>query len=109
MLSKIKLLFWLIILLLVAYFVAMNSQIQVVVNLIPNYQTVPLPLSLVIIFSIIIGAILVLILAITDWINFKLEWIKIKKEMEKLKLENENLKSQLNKINNEKQEIKSQT
>ncbi|GAB6072378.1 hypothetical protein JCM14244_07550 [Venenivibrio stagnispumantis] len=98
MLSKIKLLFWLIILLLVAYFVAMNSQIQVVVNLIPGYQTMPLPLSLVIIFSIIIGAVLVLILAITDWINFKLEWMKIKKEMEKLRLENENLKSQLDKI-----------
>lgn len=91
MLSKVRLILWLIILLLVAYFVAMNTG-NVSVNLLPGYQTVPLPLSIVIIFSVIIGIILALTLTITDWIRFNIERSKLNKRLqicleEKAKLE----------------------
>ncbi|MCX7759951.1 MAG: LapA family protein [Hydrogenothermaceae bacterium] len=80
MLSKIRLIVWLIILLVVAYFVAMNNT-TVTVNLFPGYQTVPMPLSIVIIFSVIVGAILAIILTIGDWIKFKVENSKLSKQL----------------------------
>ncbi|MGC9006181.1 MAG: lipopolysaccharide assembly protein LapA domain-containing protein [Sulfurihydrogenibium sp.] len=81
MLNKIRFIIWLVIMLLVAYFVSMNST-SISVNLIPGYQTVPLPLSIVIIVSLIIGAILAVIFTIGDWIKFKLEIKKLKKQLE---------------------------
>ncbi|MGC9080578.1 lipopolysaccharide assembly protein LapA domain-containing protein [Sulfurihydrogenibium sp.] len=81
MLNKIRFIIWLVIMLLVAYFVSMNST-SISVNLIPGYQTVPLPLSIVIIVSLIIGAILAVILTVGDWIKFKLEIKKLKKQLE---------------------------
>ncbi|WP_297887382.1 LapA family protein [Sulfurihydrogenibium sp.] len=81
MLGKIRLIIWLFILLLVAYFVAMNTT-TVSINLVPGYQTVPMPLSIIIIFSTIIGAILALILTIGDWIKFKLEINKLNKQLQ---------------------------
>lgn len=81
MLSKIRLIIWLIILLLVAYFVAMNTT-TVSVNLIPGYQTVPMPLSVVIVFSAVIGAILALIFTLGDWIKFKLEINRLNKQLQ---------------------------
>jgi uncharacterized integral membrane protein len=84
MLNKIRFIIWLVIMLLVAYFVSMNST-SISVNLIPGYQTVPLPLSIVIIVSLIIGAILAVILTVGDWIKFKLEIKKLKKTTRKLR------------------------
>ncbi len=81
MLNKIRFIIWLVIMLIVAYFVSMNST-SISVNLIPGYQTVPLPLSIVIIVSLIIGAILAVILTVGDWIKFKLEIKKLKKQLE---------------------------
>ncbi|MGB9766320.1 MAG: lipopolysaccharide assembly protein LapA domain-containing protein [Sulfurihydrogenibium sp.] len=81
MLNKIRFIIWLVIMLLVAYFVSMNST-SISVNLIPGYQTVPLPLSIVIIVSLIIGAILAVILTVGDWIKFKLEIKKLRKQLE---------------------------
>ncbi|MGC8868475.1 MAG: LapA family protein [Sulfurihydrogenibium sp.] len=81
MLNKIIFIIWLVIMLLVAYFVSMNST-SISVNLIPGYQTVPLPLSIVIIASLIIGAILAVILTVENWIKSKLEIKKLKKQLE---------------------------
>ncbi|HEV09641.1 MAG: DUF1049 domain-containing protein [Sulfurihydrogenibium sp.] len=81
MLNKIRFIIWLVIMLIVAYFVSMNST-SISVNLIPGYQTVPLPLSIVIIVSLIIGAILAVILTVGDWIKFKLEIKKLRKQLE---------------------------
>jgi uncharacterized integral membrane protein len=84
MLNKIKLILWLIILLAVAYFVSMNTQPSISVNLLPTYKTPEIPLALVIIISVILGAVLILIFTITDWVSFKIEKLKLKKEISNL-------------------------
>lgn len=98
MLSKIRLVIWLIILLLVAYFVAMNTT-SVSVNLIPGYQTVPMPLSIVIIFSAVIGAIFALTLTIGDWIKFKMEIGKLNKQLQNCEKEKQVLMQSKNLAN----------
>lgn len=90
MLSKIRLIIWLFILLIVAYFVAMNTT-SVSVNLIPGYQTVPMPLSVVIIFSVVIGAIFALTLTIGDWIKFKMEVNRLNKQLQNCEKEKQAL------------------
>ncbi|WP_041675796.1 LapA family protein [Sulfurihydrogenibium azorense] len=90
MLSKIRLIIWLFILLIVAYFVAMNAT-SVSVNLLPGYQTVPMPLSVVIIFSVVIGAIFALTLTIGDWIKFKMEINKLNKQLQNCEKEKQAL------------------
>ncbi|MDM7274279.1 LapA family protein [Sulfurihydrogenibium azorense] len=90
MLSKIRLIIWLFILLIVAYFVAMNTT-SVSVNLIPGYQTIPMPLSVVIIFSVVIGAIFALTLTIGDWIKFKMEINKLNKQLQNCEKEKQAL------------------
>lgn len=90
MLSKIRLIIWLFILLIVAYFVAMNTT-SVSVNLIPGYQTIPMPLSVVIIFSVVIGAIFALTLTIGDWIKFKMEVNKLNKQLQNCEKEKQAL------------------
>lgn len=81
MLSKIRLILWLIILVIVAYFVAMNNTI-VTINLLPGYQTVPVPLSVVIILSLTIGAIIALVFTMGDWIRFKMEKSRLSKQLQ---------------------------
>ncbi|WP_028950058.1 LapA family protein [Sulfurihydrogenibium subterraneum] len=98
MLSKIRFVIWLIILLLVAYFVAMNTT-SVSVNLIPGYQTVPMPLSIVIIFSAVIGAIFALTLTIGDWIKFKMEISKLNKQLQNCEKEKQVLMQSKNLAN----------
>lgn len=90
MLSKIRLIIWLFILLMVAYFVAMNTT-SVSVNLIPGYQTIPMPLSVVIIFSVVIGAIFALTLTIGDWIKFKMEVNRLNKQLQNCEKEKQAL------------------
>jgi Protein of unknown function (DUF1049). len=84
MLSKIRLILWLFILLIAGYFVAMNN-ISLTVNLLPGYQTVPLPLSIIILMSIIVGAILAILIAIGDWIKFKIEISRLKNSLKFVK------------------------
>ncbi|MEZ0322931.1 MAG: LapA family protein [Hydrogenothermaceae bacterium] len=96
MLSKLRLIIWLFILLIVAYFVAMNNT-TVTVNLLPGYQTVPMPLSIVIIFSVIIGSILAIILTIGDWIRFKIENSKLSKQLKDCQQELDIVKKSQNK------------
>jgi uncharacterized integral membrane protein len=91
MLNKIRLILWLFILLIVAYFVAMNN-ISVTVNLVPGYQTVPFPLPIIIIMSIIVGAMLAILIAIGDWIKFKIEISRLKKQLKICEKEKESLK-----------------
>ena len=108
MLGKIKLIFWLLAILIVAYFVSMNSEPKISITIFPNVQTKPLPLSLVIVGSIILGTVLILILTITDWIMFKIENLKSKKRIKSLEKEVKNLQERLEKCNKEKEEINSQ-
>ncbi len=103
MLSKLRIVLWLVILLIVAYFVAMNTT-SVSVNLLPGYQTVPMPLSVVIVFSVIIGAILSLILTIGDWVKFKLEINRLNKQLQNCEKEKQQL---LQNTNQSKEEVKS--
>ena len=84
MLKKFKFALWLIIILVVAYFVSMNSEPKVSIKIFFGYQTIPLPLSLIIIGSAILGALLILLLAINDWLLFKMEKIKLSKRISEL-------------------------
>ncbi len=95
MLSKIRFIVWLFILILVAYFVAMNNM-SVSVNIFPGYATIPLPLSVLMVISIVLGAILTLIIAISDWIRFKIEISKLKKQLDECEKERKSLISKTN-------------
>jgi putative membrane protein len=79
MLSKIGFILWLFILLIAGYFAIMNNT-SVTVNLL-GYQTVSLPLSIIILISIIVGAIPAILIAIGDWIKFKIEISRLKKQL----------------------------
>ncbi|NPA13246.1 MAG: LapA family protein [Aquificae bacterium] len=85
--NKIKLLIWLIILLVVAYFVSMNTQPNVSVKLMPDYQTPEMPLALIIMISVIIGGLLILFFTFADWLNFKVEKVKAKRRIKSLEKE----------------------
>ncbi len=105
MLSKIRFIIWLLVIFIVAFFVSMNSEPKISIKLFPNYQTEPLPLSIVIIGSLITGAIIILIMAITDWLKFKIEMVKLKtklskteKELAKCIEENSKLKEEIEKL-----------
>jgi len=113
MLSKIRFIIWLMILFVVAFFVSMNSDPKISIKLLPNYQTEPLPLSIVIIGSLITGALIILIMAITDWLKFKFELVKFKtklskleKELNKCKEEKEKLIKEIDNLKNEKEKPK---
>ncbi|MBK3332753.1 DUF1049 domain-containing protein [Persephonella atlantica] len=93
--NKIKLILWLIILLAVAYFVSMNTSPKVSVNILPTLKTPEIPVALIIIVSIIIGAVLILIFTITDWISYKIDKIKLNRNIKSLEKEVEKLKKQL--------------
>lgn len=95
MLGKIRFAVWLFIMVVVAYFVAMNN-ISVSINLLPGYETIPLPLSVIIVISIVLGAILTLIVAIGDWIKFKIEIAKLKKQIEECEKERKSFISKTN-------------
>ncbi len=81
MIAKIRLIIWLIILLAVAYFVSMNTEPTVSVKLLPTYSTPELPLALIIILSMILGAVLILMFTISDWFLFNVEKLKIKRQL----------------------------
>ncbi len=108
MIGKIRLVIWLIILLLVAYFVSMNTQPSVAIKLLPTYQTPELPLALIIILSMILGAIMILMFTITDWFVFKVEKLKLKRqvnltkhELEKCNKKNKELEEEIAKLKEE--------
>jgi len=113
MLSKIRFIIWLMILFVVAFFVSMNSDPKISIKLFPNYQTEPLPLSIVIIGSLITGALIILLMAITDWLKFKLETVKLKsklskveKELNKCKEENKKLVEEIENLKKEREKPK---
>ncbi len=93
--NKIKLILWLVILLAVAYFVSMNTTPKISVNILPTFKTPEIPLAIVIIVSIIIGAVLILLFTITDWIAYKIDKIKLSRNIKYLKNELENCRSQI--------------
>ncbi|NPA57665.1 MAG: DUF1049 domain-containing protein [Aquificae bacterium] len=113
--NKIKLIIWLAILLVVAYFVSMNTTPNVSVNILPNLKTPEIPLALVIIVSIIIGAVLILLFAITDWIAYKIDKMKmgrklkqLEKELKKCREENQQKLEQIKKLEGEIELLKSE-
>lgn len=108
MISKIKLILWLIVLLLTAYFVSMNTQPQISIKLLPNYETPQIPLAIVIILSIVIGALLILIFTITDWIAFKFEKLKLKRKISFLEKDLEKLKKSIKSLEEENKSLKEQ-
>ena len=91
--NKIKLILWLVILLAVAYFVSMNTTPKISVNILPTFKTPEIPLAIVIIVSIIIGAVLILLFTITDWIAYKVDRIKLNRNIKHLKNELEKCRS----------------
>jgi len=127
MIGKIKLVFWLIILLIVAYFVSMNTATRVSVNILPpDFRIEDVPLALVIIFSAILGGLIILIFAVTDWFAYKIDKLKLKRQLNLLKsdfeecqkenksleeknkqmeTELESLKNQFNQCNEEKEKL----
>lgn len=96
MLSKLTLIVWLSILLVFSFFAGMNSN-PVVVNLFPGYQTIPIPLFVVIIISVIVGVILAISYAIGDWIRFKVENSKLSSQLQQCLEEKERLEKELRK------------
>ncbi|NPA16720.1 LapA family protein [Persephonella sp.] len=113
--NKIKLIIWLIILLAVAYFVSMNTSPSVSVNILPTLKTPEIPLALVIIVSIIIGAVLILLFAITDWIAYKIDRMKLsrklkqnEKELEKCRQELQKKEEEIKKLEGEVEILKNE-
>ena len=108
MISKIKLIIWLIILLLTAYFVSMNTQPQISIKLLPTYETPEIPLAIVIILSIVIGALLILVFTITDWIAFKFEKLKLKRKISSLEKDLEKCQKSIKSLEEENKKLKEQ-
>ncbi|WP_457638914.1 lipopolysaccharide assembly protein LapA domain-containing protein [Persephonella sp.] len=99
--NKIKLIIWLAILLAVAYFVSMNTSPNVSVNILPTLKTPEIPLALVIIVSIIIGAVLILLFAITDWIAYKIDRMKLGRKLKQTEKELERCRQEIHKKDEE--------
>ncbi|WP_029521182.1 lipopolysaccharide assembly protein LapA domain-containing protein [Persephonella sp. IF05-L8] len=104
--NKIKLILWLIILLAVAYFVSMNTSPNVSVKILPTLQTPEIPLALIIIASIIIGAALIIIFAITDWIAYKIDKMKLSRNLKSAEKELAKCKQQLEEKDKKIEELK---
>jgi peptidoglycan hydrolase CwlO-like protein len=94
----------------------MNTEPKVSVNILPpDIKIQDVPMALVIVFSMILGGLLVLIIAITDWFSYKIDKLKLKrklnlitydfencqKENEKLKEENATLKTEVENLQNQ--------
>ena len=108
MINKIKLILWLVILLAVAYFVSMNTEPKVSVKILPTYQTPEIPIALIIILSMILGAILILIFTITDWISFKIEKLKLKRQVNLAKNDLEKCQKSIKSLEEENKKLKEQ-
>ncbi|WP_297454567.1 lipopolysaccharide assembly protein LapA domain-containing protein [Persephonella sp.] len=104
--NKIKLILWLIILLAVAYFVSMNTSPNVSVKILPTLQTPEIPLALIIIASIIIGAALIIIFAITDWIAYKIDKMKLSRNLKSTEKELAKCRQQLEEKDKKIEELK---
>ncbi len=105
MLVKLRIVLWLIIIAFVAYFVSLNMEPKVSVNILPNIKTPAYPIGVLLVFSMVVGAVIVWALSTIDWINQKIERRKLKREVEELreelskcKKENEELKEKLDKL-----------
>jgi cell division protein FtsL len=86
----------------------MNTQPNISIKLLPSYETPQIPLAIVIILSIVIGAVLILIFTITDWISFKIEKLKLKRKISSLEKELENCKKSIKSLEEENKNLKEQ-
>ena len=105
MLVKLRIVLWLIIVAFVAYFVSLNMEPKVSVNIISDIKTPEYPIGVLLVFGMVVGAIIVWALSTIDWINQKLEKRKLKRQVEELKAElnsckkeNEELKDKVDKL-----------
>jgi uncharacterized integral membrane protein len=87
MLNKLKLFFWLIIIFAVAYFVSVNTEPEVSVKILPNYTISQVPMALVAVTGMVVGAFIVLIFTVIDWFSYKMEKRRLNKQIEHLKEE----------------------
>ncbi len=109
MIGKIKLIFWLVVLLIVAYFVSMNTETRVSVNILPpDFRIEDVPLALVIIFSAILGGLVILIFAVTDWLAYKIDKLKIKRQLNLLKSDYEDCQKENKKLEEENNKFKAE-
>ncbi len=81
-----RLIFWIVIILLVAFFVIFNVEPKVQVHLFPGATLENIPLALVIIVSFILGLLSGVILSLSQVIKYKLKIRKLEKQ-EKLRSE----------------------
>ena len=82
-----RLIFWVAIILLVAFFVIFNVEPRVEVHVLPGKTLENIPLALVIIVSFIAGLLTGVLLALSQVIKHRLELRKLRKEKEKLEKE----------------------
>jgi len=82
-----RLIFWVAIILLVAFFVIFNVEPKVEVHVVPGKTLHDIPLALVIIVSFVVGLLCGVVLSLSQIIKYKLETRKLKKEKEKLEKE----------------------
>ncbi len=81
MLNKLKLFFWLVIILAVAYFVSVNTEPEVSVKILPNYTISQVPMALVAVTGMVVGAFIVLIFTVIDWFSYKMEKRRLHKQI----------------------------
>ncbi|GEM_PF-710777 len=83
----VRLVFWVAIILLVAFFVIFNVEPRVEVHVLPGKSIQDIPLALVIIISFVAGLLSGVILSLSQIIKYKLEGRRLRKEKEKLEKE----------------------
>ena len=83
----IRIIFWIAIILVIAFFVIFNIEPRVEVHLLPGKKIENIPLALVIIISFVIGLLSGVLFSFSQIIKYKLENRKIRKEKEKLEKE----------------------
>ncbi len=76
----IRLILWIIVILLVAFFVIFNVEPKIKVHLLPGITLEDIPLALIIIISFILGLLSGIILFLGQLIKYQLELRKVKKQ-----------------------------
>ncbi len=105
MLVKLRIVLWLIIVAFVAYFVSLNMEPKLSINILPDIKTPEYPIGVLLVFGMVVGAVIVWALSLIDWIHQKIEKRKLHRELEELreelskcKKENEELKDKVDKL-----------
>ncbi|NPA54531.1 MAG: LapA family protein [Aquificae bacterium] len=106
MVNKLKLFLWLIIIIFIAYFASINTEPMVSVKLPPDYVTPKAPIGFVLVVSMVVGAFLVLMFTIIDWLSYKMDKRKLRKQIARLEVELERAKKEKEKLQEELRKLK---